>query len=81
MIEKDLHYGAIARQKLADGINKIADAVKTTLGASGNTVILEDDYGRPHITKDGVTVARSVNLTDPVEHLGATIKAGICEDS
>lgn len=73
MIEKDIHYDREAREKLASGINKIADAVKTTLGAAGNTVILEDELGRPHITKDGVTVARSVNLTDPVEHLGASI--------
>lgn len=73
MIEKDIHYDREAREKLASGINKIADAVKTTLGAAGNTVILEDERGRPHITKDGVTVARSVNLSDPVEHLGASI--------
>ena len=73
MIEKDIHYDREAREKLASGINKIADAVKTTLGAAGNTVILEDELGRPHITKDGVTVARSVNLSDPVEHLGASI--------
>ena len=73
MIEKDIHYNQEAREKLAKGINKIADAVKTTLGAAGNTVILEDEYGRPHITKDGVTVAKAVNLSDPVEHLGATI--------
>ena len=73
MIEKDIHYDGEAREKLANGINKIANAVKTTLGAAGNTVILEDELGRPHITKDGVTVAKSVNLTDPVEHLGATI--------
>ena len=73
MIEKDIDYGNKAKNKLRGGVNKLADAVKTTLGAGGNTVILEDELGRPHITKDGVTVAKSINLSDPVEHLGASI--------
>lgn len=73
MIEKSIDYGVDSRYKLQQGVNKLADAVKSTLGAAGNTVITEDDFGRPHITKDGVTVAKSVNLTDPVEHLGASI--------
>ena len=73
MIEKEINYGLQAKDKLRSGINKLADAVKTTLGAGGKTVILEDDFGRPHITKDGVTVAKSINLSDPVEHLGASI--------
>lgn len=73
MIEKDIDFNEDARFKLSNGINKLADAVKQTLGAAGNTVILEDEVGRPHITKDGVTVAKSINLSDPVEHLGATI--------
>ena len=59
--------------KLRSGINKIANAVSSTLGAAGTTVILEDDLGRPQITKDGVTVARYVNLSDPVEHLAAEV--------
>lgn len=73
MIEKDIDFNEDAREKLSEGINKLANAVKQTLGAAGNTVILEDEVGRPHITKDGVTVAKSINLSDPVEHLGATI--------
>lgn len=73
MIEKQIDYGKDAQSKLLAGVNKLANAVKTTLGAGGHTVILEDDYGRPHITKDGVTVAKSINLSDPVEHLGASI--------
>jgi chaperonin GroEL len=73
MIEKQIDYGNDAQSKLRSGVNKLADAVKTTLGAGGNTVILEDELGRPHITKDGVTVAKSINLSDPVEHLGASI--------
>lgn len=73
MIEKDIDFNEDARYKLKNGIDTLADAVKQTLGAAGNTVILEDEVGRPHITKDGVTVAKSINLTDPVEHLGATV--------
>jgi len=73
MIEKDIDFNEDARYKLANGINILANAVKQTLGAGGNTVILEDEVGRPHVTKDGVTVAKSINLSDPVEHLGATV--------
>jgi chaperonin GroEL len=73
MIEKDIHFSSDAKSKLKDGVDKLADAVKETLGAAGKTVILEDDFGRPHVTKDGVTVAKSINLSDPVEHLGASI--------
>jgi chaperonin GroEL len=73
MIEKDIDFNEDARYKLTNGVNNLADAVKQTLGAAGNTVILEDEIGRPHVTKDGVTVAKSINLSDPVEHLGATV--------
>lgn len=73
MIEKDIDFNQDAKNKLQSGVNKIADAVKSTLGAAGTTVILEDDLGRPHVTKDGVTVARYINLSDPVEHLAASI--------
>ena len=55
------------------GVNKLTDAVKSTLGASGKCVIYEDAMGRPVITKDGVTVAESVVLHDPVENIGATL--------
>ena len=58
---------------LITGLNKLADAVSSTLGASGRTVVLEDDFGNAHVTKDGVTVARSINLEDPVENLGVTM--------
>lgn len=73
MIEKDIDFDKDAKDKLKSGVDKIANAVKSTLGAAGTTVILEDDLGRPHVTKDGVTVARYVNLSDPVEHLAAEI--------
>ena len=72
MIEKNIDFDHDAREQLLNGVNKLANAVKQTLGAAGNTVILEDEIGRPHITKDGVTVAKSINLPEPVAHLGAT---------
>ena len=64
MIEKEIDFQKDAKDKLLSGVNKIANAVKSTLGAAGTTVILEDDLGRPHVTKDGVTVARYINLSD-----------------
>ena len=73
MIEKQLNYGKEAREMLLSGVDKMANAVKTTLGAAGKTVIIEDDLGRPHATKDGVSVAKSIFLSDPVENLGANI--------
>ena len=70
---KDLSFGKEAKDKIINGVNKLAQAVKSTLGASGKCVIYEDGRGRPVITKDGVTVAESVVLYDPVENMGATL--------
>ena len=72
-IVKDLTFGQTANEKIMSGVNKLTDAVKSTLGASGKCVIYEDAMGRPVITKDGVTVAESVVLHDPVENIGATL--------
>ena len=72
-IVKDLSFGTDARTKIMKGVDKLAKAVKSTLGASGKCVIYEDALGRPVITKDGVTVAESVVLIDPVENIGATL--------
>lgn len=72
-IVKDLTFGNEAEQKIMSGVNKLTNAVKSTLGASGKCVIFEDALGRPVITKDGVTVAESVVLYDPVENIGATL--------
>ena len=72
-IVKDLTFGKRANAKIMSGVNKLANAVKSTLGASGKCVIYEDALGRPVITKDGVTVAESVVLFDPVENIGATL--------
>ena len=72
-IVKDLTFGNDAKQKIIRGVDKLAKAVKSTLGASGKCVIYEDARGKPVITKDGVTVAESVVLFDPVENMGATL--------
>ena len=70
---KDLNFGEEAENRVIAGVNKLAKAVKSTLGASGKCVIYEDGRGKPVITKDGVTVAESVVLFDPVENMGATL--------
>ena len=72
-IVKDLNFGDAAKKRIIAGVDKLARAVKSTLGASGKCVIYEDGRGKPVITKDGVTVAQSVVLYDPVENIGATL--------
>ena len=72
-IVKDINFGDNANEKVVAGVKKLAKAVKSTLGASGKCVIYEDARGLPVITKDGVTVAESVVLFDPVENMGATL--------
>ena len=72
-IVKNLSFGDEAKQKVFKGIDKLTKAVSSTLGASGKCVIMEDNSGVPIITKDGVTVANSVILRDPVENMGATL--------
>jgi chaperonin GroEL len=72
-IVKTLTFGKEANDQIITGVEKLANAVKSTLGASGKCVIFEDALGRPVITKDGVTVAESVVLLHPVENIGATL--------
>jgi len=72
-IVKDVNFGKNAKNRVIAGVEKLAKAVKSTLGASGKCVIYEDARGLPVITKDGVTVAESVVLFDPVENMGATL--------
>jgi len=72
-IVKNLSFGKEASDKVFAGIEKLTRAVSSTLGASGKCVLLEDSSGRPVITKDGVTVADSIILLDPVENMGATL--------
>ena len=70
---KELAFGDSARSQILAGVDKLTHAVASTLGASGKCVILEDQNGKPIITKDGVTVANSVTLIDPLENIGATL--------
>ena len=70
---KNLNFGSDAKDKIFKGIDKLTKAVSSTLGASGKCVILEDESGKPIITKDGVTVANSIVLFDAVENMGATL--------
>ena len=72
-IVKNLNFGEDARVNVFKGIEKLTKAVSSTLGASGKCVMLEDHTGNPIITKDGVTVADSIILRDPVENMGATL--------
>lgn len=72
-IVKTLTFGNEASDQIMEGVKKLANAVSSTLGASGKCVIYEDALGRPVITKDGVTVAESVVLLHPVENIGATL--------
>ncbi len=72
-IVKNLNFGEAARVEVFKGIEKLTKAVSSTLGASGKCVMLEDNAGNPIITKDGVTVADSIILRNPVENMGATL--------
>jgi len=72
-MSKKITYSTEARNKLADGVDKLANAVTATLGPSGRNVIIEQDMGNPISTKDGVTVAKSIHLKNKVENLGAQI--------
>lgn len=71
MAAKEIIYGANTREKILRGVNKLADAVKVTLGPKGRNVILERSFGSPLITKDGVTVAKEIELEDKFENMGA----------
>ena len=61
---KDITFNIEARESLKNGVDKLANAVKVTLGPKGRNVIIEKKYGAPHITKDGVTVAKEIELED-----------------
>ena len=70
---KDIYFGTDARAKLAKGVNTLADAVTTTMGPKGRYVALQRSYGAPTITTDGVSVAKEIELKDPVENMGAQL--------
>ena len=71
MSKKQIEFDASAREKLKKGVDTLANAVKTTLGPKGRNVVISKPYGAPHVTKDGVTVAKEVELEDPIENMGA----------
>ena len=71
MAPKDIKYREDARQKILTGVQKLARAVKVTLGPKGRNVVIDKSYGSPHITKDGVTVAKEIELEDKHENMGA----------
>ena len=71
MAAKDVKFGADARTRMLRGVNTLADAVKVTLGPKGRTVVLDKSFGAPRVTKDGVTVAKEIELEDKFENMGA----------
>jgi len=73
MAAKQVVYSENARQAILRGVNQLADAVKVTLGPKGRNVVLEKKFGGPTITKDGVTVAKEIELKDPLENMGAQL--------
>ena len=73
MAAKDINFGTDARARLAKGVNTLADAVTTTMGPKGRYVALQRSYGAPTITNDGVSVAKEIELKDPVENMGAQL--------
>ena len=70
---KEIKFGEDARKKLLDGVNKLADTVKVTLGPKGRNVVLDKSFGAPLITNDGVTIAKEIELDDPFENMGARL--------
>src|SRR5437868_13876664 len=68
---KQITYGEQSRRAILRGVNQLADAVKVTLGPKGRNVVIDKKFGSPTITKDGVTVAKEIDLKDPIENMGA----------
>ena len=71
MSAKNIFFGSDARAKMLTGVNKLADAVIVTLGPKGRNVVIDKSFGAPRITKDGVTVAKEIELKDKFENMGA----------
>jgi len=70
---KEIHFSDKARNGLYEGVSKLADAVKVTMGPRGRNVLIQKSFGAPHITKDGVSVAREIELSDTLENMGAQL--------
>ena len=73
MATKEIKYNIEARDQLKKGVDALANAVKVTLGPKGRNVILDKKFGAPTVTKDGVTVAKEIELEDPFENIGAQL--------
>ena len=71
MAAKEVKFSADARTRMLRGVNTLADAVKVTLGPKGRTVVLDKSFGAPRVTKDGVAVAKEIELEDKFENMGA----------
>ena len=71
MAAKDVRFGDSARKRMVQGVNILADAVKVTLGPKGRNVVLDKSFGAPTVTKDGVSVAKEIELKDKFENMGA----------
>src|SRR6056297_3605316 len=71
MAAKDVRFGDSARKRMVAGVNTLADAVKVTLGPKGRNVVLDKSFGAPTVTKDGVSVAKEIELSDKFENMGA----------
>jgi len=78
---KDVAFGLNARTEMLAGVNKLADAVSTTMGPKGSTVIIEKSWGSPHITKDGVSVAKAVELPDKLQNIGAKLVQDVANNT
>ena len=81
MSAKQIAYDNDAREQILSGIKKLARAVKVTLGPSGRVVVLEKSFGAPTVTKDGVTVAKEIELEDPYENMGAQMVKEVASKS
>ena len=81
MAAKDVRFGTDARQRMLRGVDMLADAVKVTLGPKGRNVVLDKSFGAPRITKDGVTVAKEIELSDKFENMGAQMVREVASKS
>ena len=78
MTAKDVKFGDSARQRMLAGVNVLADAVKVTLGPKGRNVVLDKSFGAPTVTKDGVSVAKEIELKRQIRKHGCTDGEGSC---
>ena len=78
---KELVFGGSARKEMLAGVNILADAVETTMGPKGNTVIIEQSWGAPKITKDGVSVAKAIDLDNKTQNIGVKLVQDVANNT